>query len=177
MSRQAFTTPRWMIDEELFTRIEPAGMVDRIRQTQVGVVNRVLDFERMQRLIESEARLGDDAYTLTEMMTELRQAVWTELTSGGNIDTYRRNLQRGYLERMQYLMENELPTLSAQARARTTRTEVDVSQSDIRAFARGELGVIRADAVRTLDRQLDTATAYHLRDVIARIDAVLEPGG
>jgi len=177
MSRQAFTTPQWMIDEELFTRIEPAGMVDRIRQTQVGVVNRVLDFERMQRLIESEARLGDDAYTLTEMMTDLRQAVWTELTSGGNIDTYRRNLQRGYLERLEYLMENELPVLSAQARARTTRTEVDVSQSDIRAFARGEMGVIRADAERALESGHDTATTYHLRDVIARIDAILDGEG
>ena len=177
MSRQAFTTPQWMIDEELFTRIEPAGMVDRIRQTQVGVVNRVLDFERMQRLIESEARLGDDAYTLTEMMTELRQAVWTELTTGADIDTYRRNLQRGYLERMQYLMENELPPIPPARRAFVTRTEVDVSQSDIRAFARGEMGLIRADATQALEGQHDTATTYHLRDVIARIDAILEPGG
>jgi len=164
-----------MIDEELFTRVEPAGMVDRIRQTQVGVINRVLDFERMQRLIESEARLGDDAYTLTEMMTDLRTAVWTELNSGANIDTYRRNLQRGYLERMQYLMENELPEIPAQFRAFITRTEVDVSQSDIRAFARGELGVVRADAAGALNSQHDTATTYHLEDVIARIDAILDP--
>ena len=175
MSRQAFTTPDWMVDEELFTRIEPAGMVDRIRQSQVSVVNRVLDFERMQRLIESEARLGDDAYTLAEMMTDLRSAVWTELSGGGNIDMYRRNLQRGYLERMQFLMENELPPVPAQFQAFITRTEVDVSQSDIRAFARGELGVIRADATRALDSQLDTATTYHLQDVIARIDAILDP--
>jgi hypothetical protein len=175
MSRQAFTTPQWMIDEELFTRVEPAGMVDRIRQTQVSVVNRVLDFERMQRLIESEARLGDDAYTLGEMMTDLRQAVWTELGNGSNIDTYRRNLQRGYLERMEYLMENELPPIPAQFRQFITRTEVDVSQSDIRAFARGELGVVRADATRALNQRHDTATTYHLRDVVARIDAILDP--
>ncbi|MEJ2204566.1 MAG: zinc-dependent metalloprotease [Gemmatimonadota bacterium] len=177
LSRQAFTTPQWMIDEELFTRVEPAGMVERIRQAQVGTVNRVLDFGRMQRLIESEARLGSDAYTLGDMMTDLRQAVWAELGSGANIDTYRRNLQRGYLERMQYLMENELPEVPAQFRAFVSRTEVDVSQSDIRAYARGELGVIRRQAQQQLNRSHDTATTYHLQDVVARIDAILDPAG
>jgi hypothetical protein len=176
LSRQAFTTPEWMIDEDMFSRFEHAGMVERIRQAQVGTVDRVLDFGRMQRLIESEARLGDDAYTLTEMMTELRQAVWTELGTGVDIDAFRRNLQRGYLERMQYLMENELPEIPSQFRAFVQRTEVDVSQSDIRAFVRGELGVIRADATRALNRRHDTATTYHLQDVIARIDAILDPG-
>ena len=80
------------------------------------------------------------------MMADLRRAVFAELNSGANIDNFRRNLQRGYLERMQYLMENELPEVPAQFRAFIRRTEVDVSQSDIRAFVRGELGVIRRQA-------------------------------
>jgi hypothetical protein len=36
--------------------------------------------------------------------------------------------------------------------------------------------VIRADASTALNRRHDTATTYHLRDVIARIDAILDPG-
>ncbi|MEQ8329324.1 MAG: zinc-dependent metalloprotease [Longimicrobiales bacterium] len=174
LARQAFTTPEWMIDEEIFTRIEPAGMMERIRQAQVGTVERVLDMGRMQRLIESEARIGDAAYTLGEMMAELRQAVWSELGSGQNIDAFRRNLQRGYLERMEFLMENEQPEIPAQFRQFVQRTEVDVSQSDIPAFVRGELGVLRGQVTRALNQPHDTATTYHLRDVVARIDAILD---
>jgi hypothetical protein len=176
LSRQALQTPEWMMDEEIFSRIGHAGMVEQIRQVQVGTVNRVLDFGRMQRLIESGARLGDDAYTLGEMMTDLRRAVWTELNSGRNVDTYRRNLQRGYLERMQYLMENEPAPVPPQFRAFISRTEVDVSQSDIRAFVRGELGVIRRQAQAFLNQQHDTASMYHMSDVVARIDAMLDEG-
>ncbi|MCZ6917084.1 MAG: zinc-dependent metalloprotease [Gemmatimonadetes bacterium] len=172
-AEQAFATPTWMLDEDILTRIEHAGAVERIRQRQVGVVNNVLNPSRMQRLIESEARLGSNAYSLGEMMTDLRGAVWTELAARGNIDAYRRNLQRGYLERMDYLMTEEPPTPPAFFAGQITR--VDVSQSDIRAFVRGELNVLKGQVQRALGRNLDTATRYHLDDVVVRIDAILDP--
>ena len=173
-AEQALATPTWMLDEEILTRVEPAGAMERIRQRQVGVVNNLLSFERMARLIEAEARLGDSAYSLGEMMTDLRQGVWTELGNGSDIDAFRRNLQRGYIERMQFLMENEQTPIPAQFRAFVSRTSIDVSQSDIRSYARGELGVVRSQAQQALGAQHNTATRYHLADVIARIDAILD---
>ncbi len=171
----AFATPTWMLDETILTRIEHAGAVERIRQRQVGVVNRVLDPSRMQRLIETEARMGGDAYGLGEMMTDLRQSVWRELGRGASIDPYRRNLQRGYLERMHWLMTEEPPTPPAFFAAFITR--VDVSQSDIRPFVRGELNVLKGQIQSALRRNLDTATEYHLEDAIVRIDRILDPNG
>ncbi len=52
-------------------------------------------------------------------------------------DTFRRNLQRGYLERLNYLMTEEPPQASSFAALFTT--DVDVSQSNIRPFVGGEL--------------------------------------
>ena len=174
-AEQAFATPTWMLDEDILTRIEHAGIVDRIRQRQVGVINNVLNPGRMQRLIEAEARNGNEAYSLGEMMTDLREAVWTELPRGRSIEAYRRNLQRGYLERMEFLMTEE-PT-APPARFAGRRTAVDVSQSDIRAFVRGELNVLKGQIQRALRRRLDTATRYHLEDAVVRIDAILHPEG
>ncbi|MCH8936855.1 MAG: zinc-dependent metalloprotease [Gemmatimonadetes bacterium] len=174
-AEQAFATPTWMLDEDILTRIEHAGIVDRIRQRQVGVINNVLNPGRMQRLIEAEARNGNEAYSLGEMMTDLREAVWTELPRGRSIEAYRRNLQRGYLERMEFLMTEE-PT-APPARFAGRRTAVDVSQSDIRAFVRGELNVLKGQIQRALRRSLDTATRYHLEDAVVRIDAILHPEG
>jgi uncharacterized protein DUF4953/uncharacterized protein DUF5117/uncharacterized protein DUF5118 len=173
-AEQALATPTWMLDEEIFTRVEPAGAVERIRQRQVGVVNNILSFERMARLIEAEARIGAEAYSLGDMMTDLRHAVWTELGNGSDIDSFRRNLQRGYIERMAFLMKNEQTPIPARFRAFISRTSIDVSQSDIRAYARGELGVIKAQAQQALGQQHDTATRYHLADVVARIEAILD---
>ncbi|HEX9727318.1 MAG TPA: zinc-dependent metalloprotease [Gemmatimonadales bacterium] len=171
---QAFATPSWMLDQNILSRIEHAGAVERIRQRQVQTLDRVLVFDRLQRLIESEAVLGANAYTLAEMFDDMRGAIWSELTAGRAIDVYRRNLQRGYIERLEYLMTEEQPPIPPQFRAFVQRTNVDVSQSDIPAFARGELETIKRDATAALTRVRDRATRLHLRDVIARIDAILD---
>ncbi len=169
---QAFATPAWMLDRDILSRIEPAGTVDRVSGRQAAVLNGLLSFERLQRLIESEATLGNAAYTLGEFVDDLRGAVWTELRTGAATDVYRRNLQRAHIERLGYLMTEEQPPLPAQFRGFIQRTNVDVSLSDIRAYARGEL--------ETLKRQLtaanpsDRATRLHYRDAIARIDKILD---
>ncbi len=174
-AEQAFATPQWMINNDILSKIEHAGAVERVRQRQVGVVNNMLDPSRMARLIESDARYGSDAYSLAEMMTSLREGVWTELSAGRSIDPYRRNLQRGYIERMGWLM-NEEPEAPPAFFSRQL-TPVDVSQSDIRPFVRGELNVIKGQIQTALRRRLDTPTRYHLEDVVVRIDDILDPRG
>ena len=175
-AEQAFATPEWMLHEGILSHIEHAGAVERIRQRQVGVVNNILNPNRMGRLIEATARHGDDAYGLEDMMSDLREGVWTELESGDSIDPYRRNLQRGYLERMEWLM-NEEPSQQQGGFGPPQAPVVDVSQSDIRPFVRGELGVLRSSVQSALGGGLDTATRYHLQDALARIDGILDPSG
>lgn len=171
-AEQAFTPPTWLIDEDILLRIENVGTVERMRGAQVSVVNRVLDPGRMQRLIEAEARLGDDAYALGEMLGDLRAAIWSELRRGGSINVYRRNLQRGYLERMEWLMTEEPAAVPAAARAFTT--SVNVPQSDIRPFVRGELETLKREIRSALSRGPDSTTRLHLEDAIARIDDILD---
>lgn len=62
----------------------------------------------MQRLIESEI-LDAGAYPLQDYLSDLERGVFGELASGGTIDTYRRNLQRAYIERLEFLMTEESP--------------------------------------------------------------------
>ena len=108
-------------------------------------------------------------------MDDLRGSVWTELSAGRPIDVYRRNLQRAYIERMHYLMTEEQPAVPAQFRRFITRTEVNVAQSDIRPFARGELETLKRQITAALPRVRDRATRLHLRDAVVRIDEILEP--
>ena len=158
LDRQAFTTPEWMLDQDILWRIEHEGAVDRIRGLQVSTLNRVLDLDRMKRVIEQEALLGAGAYSLPAMMDDLRGAVWRELAAGQRVDPFRRNLQRAYVERLEALMEDE-----------------DARRTDVVPQARGQLRTVRAEAQRAIPRTRDAATRLHLEDVIVRIDHALDP--
>ena len=175
-ARQAFEPPTWMVDEDILSKIENPSTVDRLRGIQVRVVNLILDPGRMQRLIEAEARNGDDHYSLGEMFEDLRASIWGELDTGASIGVYRRNLQRGHLERLEYLMTQELSLpFFFFGGLSDFFTSVDVSQSDIRAFVRGELHGLQDAIERALRRRLDRTTDLHLRDALARIDDILNP--
>ncbi|MDH3734332.1 MAG: zinc-dependent metalloprotease, partial [Gemmatimonadota bacterium] len=176
LADHAFASPTWMIDEEILGKLGNPRMVDRIRGLQVSVLNRALNPSRMQRLIEAEAQLGDDAYPLGELFDDVRGAVWSELGSGASVDVYRRNLQRAYVERMEYLMTQELNIPTAFF-GFGGFTAVDVSQSDIRALARGELTTLRSAVQRGIGRAPDRMTRLHLEDILVRIDRVLDPNG
>jgi hypothetical protein len=173
LQREAFQRPDWMLDTDVLQRIEHGGVVERIRRMQVGVVNMLLDPERITRLTEAEAILGDDAYTAADLFVDVRSAIFSDL-SDASIDVFRRNLQRGYVERMEYLLtqEPEMPTSAFQHMS--TFTPVSVSQSDVRAYARGELVALRADLGRSASRRHDRITGFHVADLIVRIDDVLE---
>ena len=54
----------------------------------------------MGRIIENEALNGLNSYTLTEMMSDLNNGIWSELKNGKFIDIYRRNLQKSYISRV-----------------------------------------------------------------------------
>ena len=171
LDEHVFQTPEWLLDPAILRQIEPAGAIDRIRGRQVSILNNLLDPSRMQRLIEAETIDGPNAYRLLDFMEDTRVMVWRELQNRQPVvDTYRRNLQRGYLERMQYLMNEEFSSNFTFFFG----TTVDVSQSDIRPVVRGQLTALRNRATLGASRTRDTMTRYHLEDVVARIDDMLD---
>jgi hypothetical protein len=168
---EALESPTWLADKALLRRIEHAGALERIRARQTGFLNQLLDPRRMQRLIESEL-LDANPYLLADYLDDLKRGVFSELDDGAVIDTYRRNLQRAYLERLEWLMTEEMPELSA--RAARFATAVDISQSDIRPLARAQLTQIQADAERALAETSDGMTQAHLIDLAERAKAILD---
>ncbi|UJH89810.1 zinc-dependent metalloprotease [Antarcticibacterium sp. 1MA-6-2] len=166
---ELFTTPEWLIEQDIFNKIEFDGNIERVRGTQERTLNNLLDFGRMGRLIENREINGREAYDLLEMMTDLRTGIWSELRSGSAISTYRRNLQRAYISRMEYLMTQN------QSSGRFGGTSIDVAQSDIRPVVRGELVTLLRNVKSAANRSGDQLTRYHLLDAAERIDLILNP--
>ena len=170
LNDQLFETPTWMIDNNILNKIEFAGITNRIRSTQSRTLNSILDFGKMARLIENEAINGKNAYSLIDMMSDLKKGIWKELYSHKTIDVYRRNLQFAYLDRISYIMNEEQGSLPSWARGRVT--SVKVSQSDIRTIAVGQLLELKKDIKRHKNRS-DKMTKMHLDMAMTKINKIL----
>ena len=171
LQKHLFATPDWLIDKNIFDRIEYSGSVDRVRRIQVRALNTVLSLGKMHRLTEAHT-YDSKAYALTDMMKDLRQGIWSELRNGKKIDTYRRNLQRAHIDRLAYLMtaKNQSGrTFSSYVKA----TAVNTSQSDIRAVVRAELKTLRSQLRNARGR--DAMSRIHIADAIERINDILDP--
>ncbi len=167
-----FTTPKWMIREDILQRIENGGIVNRIRGYQVGGITRLLDPQKLARMMEGEARWGSDQYTVTDLMGDMRGAIFSELSSSGAVDSYRRNLQRGYVSSLERLMELDFNAVGFLA----TRgfQSVDADDSDLKMLVRGELETTKALVDRAASRTRDSMTRLHLRDLSARLNEILD---
>ena len=174
IQKELFKTPEWLLDTNIFNKVESAGVVDRVRGFQARTLNVILDFGRMQRMIENETLNGNDAYGLLDMMQDLRQGIFSELSRGRSVDTYRRNLQRAYIDRMEFLMTEEQAVIPAQFRRFVRRTNVNVNQSDIRAIVRAELKTLQR-SIRTGISRSNGITRIHLQDALERVNNILDP--
>jgi len=168
----AFATPDYFIDPGILRRIEAAGVLERLRDGQGAVIRSLISTARMDRLVEYEALAGSAgrAYTVADMLGDLRGAVWGELSRPTvTVDVYRRNLQRTYLDAVEaQLNPPRPPNLPAGAPAPRPN-------SDTRPALRGELAELDQLAQRALARTSDNMTRMHLRDVRASIDGILNP--
>lgn len=172
---QLFQTPEWMLDQNIFGKIQYSGFVERIRSMQVRTLDNALSLGKMARLIENETANGSDAYTLINMMSDLRKGIWSELPSGRKIDTYRRNLQKAHIDRLEYLMTAKNQTKKPDFGGYQKSTIVNTSQSDIRSLARAELNILKRDIRNATARTSDRMSKYHLQDATERIDMILNP--
>ena len=174
LDKELFQTPVWLLDKSIFERIEYSGSVERIRSLQERTLKNLLSLGKMARLIENQTLNGSDAFLVSDLTKTLRNSIWSELKKGTEIDTYRRQLQRAHIERLAYLM-----TAENQSKRRGSdyikSTAVNTNQSDIRAVVRAELSTLKSMVRRGLNRTSNTMSRIHLKDILERIEAVLDP--
>ena len=158
LDRQLFTTPSWMIDKDIISRVGSTVIVDLIRGLQAYGINLLFDSRRLNRLMENEALNGSEAYSMSSLFTDTQSAIFRESGKGQAVDPYRRNLQRLYVDQMgSLLMESGR----------------DANYSDQKAMARATLK--RITKLLQGSKTRDTVTRAHYEDLIARI-ALIEEG-
>lgn len=173
LSDYVWTTPTWLIRNDILQRIEIVGTENRIRGYQVGALGRVLNIQVLARLSEIENRYGSTGFTMLDLFSAVQSAVFKELASASAIDSFRRNLQRGYVDQMASLL-NAPNFVATGFLLEIGFTSVNVAQSDIKALVRGELEDVKSQIDRAAGRTSDSMTRLHLRELSTRIDEILD---
>ena len=181
LNRQLFTTPTWLLDQKIISRIRPGEGVDFIRNLQESTINSVFSEDRMQRLIES-ALNNSSAYSIENLFTDMKSGIWSELASRSRIDNYRRNLQKMYVERLIGIINPPPPSRDAAPSSGrylpsgiTLMPAVNAKNSDIYSMVRGHLTELKSDISAAANSSSDKMTRYHLQDVLFRITKALDP--
>jgi hypothetical protein len=143
----AFTTPAFMVRPEILRKIQPTGIIDRVRTAQSGIMGQLLQAARLDRMAEQVALDGPAAYSPLQFLTELRAGVWSEVAKPGtSINIYRRNLHRAYLDNMDQRLNGA------------------GGSTEVRALVRGELHALDRQLEAALTAAPDDLTRLHIRN-------------
>jgi hypothetical protein len=177
LNDNVFQTPTYLIQPAIARRVEAGGMITRITNAQGRILTSLLNDGRLNRLIENEALATNkgDAYSLTEMLDEMRRGVWAELSrSSVSIDPYRRTLQNQYLAQLNTKL-NPPPAPATPAPQFPGFTPPAPLLEDAKSELRGELVSLRADIRRAVPRASDRETRMHLEAADHEIGDILDP--
>lgn len=159
LNDNAFTTPAYAVRPEILRRIEPDGVMNRLRTAQTRVLTNLVANARLSRMVEQSAVDGAKAYAPEHFLADVRKGVFSELDAPApKVDPYRRNTQRAWLQ----VMSEKLSAREA-------------TSDDVRPLVRGELKSLSTDIGRVLPRVTDRATRYHLEDLRDQVAKSLDP--
>jgi predicted Zn-dependent protease with MMP-like domain len=167
LQANAFASPTWLVNVSTLKNIDYSGYTERFRNLQARHLNSVMSFERIGRLMDAEI-MGTANYKALDLLGDMRRGIWKEASLGSNVTIYRRNLQRAYIERMSYLMKEEI-------KSGRPSDYYNVAQSDVRGLVRGELTTLKATLSVAKTKAVNAETKYHYEDAIKRIDLILNP--
>jgi hypothetical protein len=176
LNKQLFATPVWLADNNIYDRIGGSPLVT-IGNIQESILNRLCSTSNLGKLIQFEAAQGNQAYTMTELFSDLKKGIWSELTSKKKIDVYRRNLQKAYVNILSGIIAppKTFETTIVINFGGTSRPQLSTDKSDIKSVVRAHLASLRSEIKSAIPTVQDEMSRYHLQDVITRIDNALNP--
>ena len=174
---QLFATPKWLMDQNILAKINPENGVESIKGMQDATLSNLLAGDRLVRLLEASS-VNKNNYSVDELLTDLKNGIFSELKSSAAIDMYRRNIQKLYIDKVIGLLKPGTTTVRSVPVGVTygfTTKTVNLSQTDLPSIARGQLISLKNQIKTAASKTTDRMSKFHLLDLICRIDAAIDP--
>ena len=166
--KEIYTTPEWLLDKKELAQIDNALILNKIQSIQYLNLASLLSPDRAARMLDNELKQGEQAYTFRELLSDLHKGLF----AGNNPDVFQRTLQRGYIEILKKLIqENNKPVkyLPYINDDRQGYPGINISLSDIKPLVLAELKYIMTQ----LSATKTAIQKAHCDDLKARIKSVI----
>lgn len=167
LRRQLFETPVWLLNKEIFAKTG-LGNAATISALQDEALARLLNSATLNKLNDFEAYSPASAYTMQNLLDDLRSGIFSELRSGKSISVYRRNLQKMYLDKIMNLLAD------AKGAPAGSGPGPDVKLTDISSVVRLQLQGLQQQIRAGASRATDKMSKAHLQDLNQRITQFLK---
>ena len=169
LNEQLFKTPKWLLDQNILSKIRPENGVEAIKSIQDGTLSSLLAGDRLVRLLETSSQ-NKANYSVDELMSDLRKGIFSEIKTNAPIDIYRRNLQKLFVSKLIETMSTEKTNVTFFSGRR-----IALADTDIPSIARGQLNELKNQLKAAASGSADRLTKFHLNDLVARIENAMKP--
>ncbi|MCX6369268.1 MAG: zinc-dependent metalloprotease [Armatimonadetes bacterium] len=176
-----FKTSPILVRPDITSKTSATGTVDRVLSEQRRFISGLLSDSRLNKLVEFETTAPKAAYPISELLTDLKNGIFSELAQPKpTTDLYRRNLQRAYVDALVAKLgpPPAPPTLPAGLPAdlvRRARSNSGPLSGEAKVQVRAALGELQASLATAKAKTTDRATLLHITDSWKLIDEVLNP--
>ena len=181
LNRQVFRTPTWLIDKNIWNKINAPGTADPLASAQEAALAGILSGDRMNRMQYCVDRFGaENAYSALDMINDLQNDLFSELKSNKAIDSYRRMLQKSYVDKLDNLINppsaGSITVIGFPTGGRTNPYASGFnSRSDVYSIARAQLVQLRGQVTAAAAAATDRMSKIHLQDLADKIKKSLDP--
>ncbi|MEJ7558546.1 MAG: zinc-dependent metalloprotease [Pedobacter sp.] len=167
LDQQLFDTPKWLLRQDILDNIGQDPMT-LIAKLQVPVINRLVSNFTINKLIVAEATDGQNSYKISDLFIDMNRSMFKELNSNSEIDVYRRNLQKVYINKLISLI-NPPAIVKGSVISDDIDQNDEIVQNDMTSVVKVELKKLNI-LLKQKSSVLTGLSKYHLDDLSERIE-------
>tara|TARA_B110000261_G_scaffold4794_1_gene5042 strand:- start:97 stop:2388 length:2292 start_codon:yes stop_codon:yes gene_type:complete len=104
LEKNLWNTQNWLMKSEMISQIKGEGVLNSIQGLQIGALNRLLNTDKLNRMLSSKQTLKGDALSVNKLIENLFE---TLIKKPSNPDVSEQRLQLYFVERIDMLMEEK----------------------------------------------------------------------
>ena len=174
LNKQLFETPKWLIAKDIWNKFNNPIALDPVASVQERGLADLISTSRLNRMQICLERFGaDKAYNAMELLNDVQNDLFSELSSNKPIDEYRRILQKSYTEKLIAIINPASSSATFSIPGFSFGPFVDLKRSDVPAIVRAQLVELRSKIAASANS--DKMSKVHLLDLSQKIKNALDP--
>lgn len=157
LMKNIFETQDWLLNKNILANINESGYITNILNLQNRQLNALLNESRLKRMLDASV-IQKDFYPVEDMFRDLKNGIFFEANYASNVNLFRRNLQKAFIEKMGVLMSDK-----------------NLQNTDIPSIVRGELEAMNFQLTTAKSRNINKISKYHYADCLEKMNKILDP--